>query len=111
MGISRLILAYGFEYDKIIMNDHKCYICKSINNPKMPFYCYPMIKDIYIMDMIYKVKKIGMEKEKYLSLIDKLAKERNIRPRWQLVIYDTDYEHYIHGIQGKKFNYDIELKK
>lgn len=109
MNVNRLVLAYGFEYDKIIMNDNKCYICKSINNPKMHVYCFPMITDYNILDIIRKIKVINKEKDRYLYLMDKLAKERNITPKWQLVIYDKDYEYYIHNLQGKKFNYDSEL--
>jgi hypothetical protein len=108
MNVNKLVLAYGFEYDKIIFNDHKCYICKSINNNN-PVYCYPMIKDTNVLDIISKTKVMNNEKGKYLSSMDKLAKDKYIKPKWQLVIYDKDYEYYIHVLQGKKMNYKLEL--
>ena len=97
------IVAYGFEYDKIIQHDYNCIIGKSFN--KNPVYCSLIIKDDDMTHVISKIKLIEINRIDYLYDIDKLAKERNVIPKWQLLFYDKEYENYIHILQGKKFKY------
>ena len=108
MGGNNLALAYGFEYDKIIIKDYNCCIGKSLNN-KNPIYCSLMIKDKDMQTIINKVKLLENCRETYLSHIDKLAMEKNVVPKWQLVVFNKDFEYYIHVLQGKVLHYDSEL--
>jgi hypothetical protein len=103
MGINQLCIAYGFEYDKIIQHQYNCSIGKSFNTN--PVYCSLIIKDDDMKDVISKIKLIEINRIDYLYDIDKLAKERGILPKWQLLFYDKEYENYIHILQGKKMKY------
>jgi hypothetical protein len=108
MGGNKLAVAYGFEYDKIIIKDYNCCIGKSLND-KTPIYCSLMIKDKDMQTIINKIKLLENCRNSYLSHIDKLAMEKNVVPKWQLVVYNKDFEYYIHVLQGKILNYDIEM--
>ena len=108
MGKTRWVVAYGFEYDKIIIKDYNCCIGKSLND-KNPIYCSLMIKDKDMQTIINKIKLLENCRENYLSHIDKLANEKNAVPKWQLLIYDKDFEYYIHVLQGKMEHYMSEL--
>jgi hypothetical protein len=103
MNKSKLCIAYGFEYDKIIPHDYNCSIGKSFN--KNPVYCSLIIEDDDMKHIISKIKLIEINRRDYLHDIDKLAKERSVRPKWQLLFYDKEYENYIHILQGKKYKY------
>jgi len=105
---SKWVVAYGFEYDKIIIKDYNCCIGKSLNG-KNPIYCSLMIKDKDMQTIINKIKLLENCRETYLSHIDKLASEKNAVPKWQLISYDKDYEYYIHVLQGKMEHFTSEL--
>lgn len=105
---SKWVVAYGFEYDKIIIKDYNCCIGKSLND-KTPFYCSLMIKDKDMQTIISKIKLLENCRETYLSHIDRLAMEKNVVPKWQLVVYNKDFEYYVHVLQGKILHYDSEL--
>jgi len=105
---NHIFIAYGFEYNKIIINDLKCCIAKSIIT-KNPIYCSLIIKDREIQTIINKINLMKYHYEDYLLKVDKLAKSKHVKPKWQLVYYDKDFEHYLHSLQGKKYNYDLEL--
>ena len=68
-----------------------------------------MIKDKDMQTIIKKIKLLENCRESYLSHIDKLALEKNVVPKWQLVVYNKDFEYYIHVLQGKVLHYDSEL--
>ena len=106
---NKLVLAYGFEYNKIIIKDYGCCIGKSLND-KTPIYCSLMIEDRNIYTIINKIKLLENCRETYLSHIDKLAMEKNVVPKWQLVVYNKDFEYYIHVLQGKIEHYTSELE-
>jgi hypothetical protein len=108
MGGNKLTVAYGFDYDKIIIKDYDCCIGKSLND-KTPIYCSLMIEDKDMQTIINKIKLLENCRETYLSDIDKLAMEKNVVPKWQLVVYDKDFEYYIHVLQGKVLHYDSDL--
>jgi hypothetical protein len=108
MGGNKWVVAYGFEYDKIIIKDYNCSIGKSFNG-KNPVYCSLMIEDKNIYTIIDKIKLLENCRETYLSDIDRLSNEKNVLPKWQLVTYDKDFEYYIHVLQGKMLNYNSEL--
>jgi hypothetical protein len=109
MGGNKLAVAYGFEYDKIIIKDYDCCIGKSLNN-KTPIYCSLMIKDKDMQTIINKIKLLENCRDSYLSHIDKLAREKNVVPKWQVVVYNKDFEYYIHVLQGKMEHYTSELE-
>jgi hypothetical protein len=105
---NNIVIAYGFEFNKIIINDNKCCIGKSIYN-KNPVYCSLMITDTELSIIKNKINLMKIHYSEYLSHIDNLAKSNNATPKWQIIKYDKDFEYYIHILQGKKFNYDSEL--
>lgn len=105
---NHIVIAYGFEYDKIIIKDFNCCIGKSIIN-KNPVYCSLMIKDHDFCIIKNKISLMEMNYKDYLYNINKLAKAQGVIPKWQLVVYNKDYEYYIHVLQGKIENYNSEL--
>ena len=54
------------------------------------------------------MKKIENKHAFYLSFIDDLAAVKNVKPKWQLVIYNKDFNNYVRSIQGKSLlmNFD-----
>lgn len=108
MGGNKLVVTYGFEYDKIIIKDYNCCIAKSLND-KNPIYCSLMIKDTDMQTIINKIKLLENCRDTYLSHIDRLAMEKNVSPKWQLVVYNKDFEYYVHVLQGKILHYNSEL--
>lgn len=104
-----IVIAYGFEFDKIIINDNDCRIGRSINGNN-PVYCSLFIEDRHVNTMLEKIKLTEKYREHYLTDIDTLAKRMNVVPKWQVVTYNTDYEYYIHVLQGKILNYNSELE-
>jgi len=109
MNKNTLVLAYGFEYDKVIINDGDCRIGTTIVGKK-PVYCSLFIEDSDMNTIIEKIKLTEKYRIHYLTDIDKLAKRRNVVPKWQLVIYNKEYEYYIHVLQGKIIQYDSDLE-
>ena len=108
MNKNKLVVAYGFEYDKVIINDFDCFIGRSLHGNR-PVYCSLMIADKNINTIITKIKLIENLREQYLVDIDKLARRKDTVPKWQLVFCNKDYEYYIHVLQGKIVNYNSEL--
>jgi hypothetical protein len=109
MSENTVVIAYGFEYDKIIINDYDCCIGRTING-KTPVYCSLFIEDRDVKTIFDKIKLTEKYRKDYLTDIDKLAKSKNVVPKWQLVMYNKDYEYYIHVLQGKILQYDSELE-
>jgi hypothetical protein len=105
---NHIVIAYGFEYDKVIIKDNNCCIGKSIIS-KNPVYCSLMIKDNNFATIINKMSIMKLNYNDYLHHINKLAKSQGVTPKWQLVMYDKDYEYYIHVLQGKILNYNSNL--
>ena len=108
MRQNNCIVAYGFEYDKVIICDNNCRIGRPIYG-KNPVYCSLFIEDRDVKTIIDKIKLTEKYREHYLTDIDKLAKSKNVVPKWQLVIYNKEYEYYIHVLQGKILQYDSLL--
>ena len=108
MSKNTLVIAYGFEYDKVIICDNNCRIGRPIYG-KNPVYCSLFIEDRDVKTIIDKIKLTEKYREHYLTDIDKLAKSKNVVPKWQLVIYNKEYEYYIHVLQGKILQYDSLL--
>lgn len=105
---NHMVLAYGFEINKIIVNDNKCCIGKSIHG-KIPVYSSLMITDKDMDSIKNKMCLMKLHYDDYLLKIDKLAKIHGAIPKWQLVFYNKNFEYYVHLLQGKKFNYDSEM--
>ena len=105
---NHIVIAYGFEFDKVIIKDYDCCIGKSIIG-KNPVYCSLMIKDNDFSIIRNKINLMEMNYKDYLHHIDKLAKSQGVKPKWQLVMYDKDYEYYIHVLQGKIVHYNSDL--
>uniref|UniRef100_A0A6C0JEM9 Uncharacterized protein n=1 Tax=viral metagenome TaxID=1070528 RepID=A0A6C0JEM9_9ZZZZ len=109
MSENTIAIAYGFEYNKVIINDNDCRIGRTINGNK-PVYCSLFIEDRNVNTIIDKIKLAEKYRQHYLTDIDKLAKSKCAVPKWQVVAYNKDYEYYIHVLQGKILNYDSELE-
>jgi hypothetical protein len=109
MRQNNYVVAYGFEYDKVIICDNDCRIGRTICG-KNPVYCSLFIEDVDIKTIIDKIKLTEKYRQHYLADIDKLAKRKNVVPKWHLVNYDKDFEYYIHVLQGKVMQYDSELE-
>lgn len=105
---NHIVITYGFEYDKVIIKDLDCCIGKSIIS-KNPVYCSLMIKDNDFSMIRNKINLMEMNYKDYLHNINKLAKSQGVTPKWQLVMYDKDYEYYIHVLQGKILHYNSDL--
>jgi hypothetical protein len=109
MSENKWVIAYGFEYDKVIINDYDCSIGRNLNGNK-PIYCSLMIEERNMNMIIDKIRLTERYRENYLVDIDKLARRKNVIPKWQLVCYNKDYEYYIHVLQGKILDYNSELQ-
>ena len=108
MRQNNCIVAYGFEYDKVIICDNNCRIGRPIYG-KNPVYCALFIEDTDINTIIEKIKLTEKYRDYYLADIDKLAKRKKVVAKWHLVNYDKDFEYYIHVLQGKVLQYDSLL--
>lgn len=108
MNENTLVIAYGFEYEKVIINDNDCRIGRTING-KNPVYCSLFIEDKDMNTIIDKIKLTEKYREHYLIDIDKLAKRKTTVPKWQIIRYNKEYEYYIHVLQGKILQYDSEM--
>lgn len=108
MSGNTFVVAYGFEYDKVIINDDDCRIGRTICGNK-PVYCALFIEDKNMVNVIEKVKLTEKYRSHYLTDIENLAKKKNVVPKWQLIIYNRDYEYYIHILQGKIIDYNSNL--
>ena len=108
MRQNNCIVAYGFEYDKVIICDNNCRIGRPIYGKK-PVYCALFIEDTDINTIIEKIKLTEKYRDYYLADIDKLAKRKKVVAKWHLVNYDKDFEYYIHVLQGKVLHYDSML--
>jgi len=94
-----LVITYGFEFENIILFTGKSNICKSINTGN-PIYCSIMIKDDNIKKIIQKIKLIESKHDYYLSFIDDLAAMKDVKPKWQVVIYNKEFNNYVRNSQG-----------
>ena len=104
MSLNQLVVTYGFEYDKLIFFSNKTNICKSLTNDNI-VYCSVMIKDKNIVNILNKIKVIEAKKDQLLSFIDDLASLKQIKPKWQLVIYNSEYSNYVRELQNQQLNY------
>jgi hypothetical protein len=107
MSINQLVLTYGFECENIILFTCKSNICKSFVTGN-PVYSSIMIKDKNMKVIINKMKKIENNHEFYLSFIDDMALIKNIKPKWQLVLYNKDFNNYVRGLQGHSLLIDFD---
>jgi len=107
-SVDDIVIAYGFEYDKVIIKDNKCCIGKSLTSKK-PIYCSLMIKDKDFKTISNKMGLMNLHYEDYLLHIDELAYTKGVKAKWQLVSYNTDFEYYIHVLQGKILHYNSDL--
>jgi hypothetical protein len=99
MSENQLVITYGFECENIILFTCKSNICKSFITDN-PVYCSVMIKDKNMKTIIDKIKKIENNHDFYLSFIDDLALLKNVKPKWQLVLYNKDFNNYVRKLQG-----------
>jgi hypothetical protein len=103
-----IAIVYGFEYDKVIINDNGCCIGKSPIS-KNPVYCSLMIQDKDFKTISNKMGLMKLHYEDYLLHIDELANEKGVKAKWQVVLYKTDFEYYISILQGKIPHYNYHL--
>ena len=75
MSGNTFVVAYGFEYDKVIINDDDCRIGRTICGNK-PVYCALFIEDRNMGNVIEKVKLTEKYRSHYLTDIENLAKKR-----------------------------------
>ena len=94
---AKVVIAYGFEYDKLIKYTKNLICCKSITTG-LPVYCSVMIEDT--TDILKKMENIEKTQMHKMKEIDEF---RNIRfaeemPSWKMVLYapnltfDLEYE-------------------
>ena len=69
MSENTIVIAYGFDYDKVIINDGDCRIGRTING-KNPVYCSIFIEDRDVKTIIDKIKLTEKYREHYLIDID-----------------------------------------
>jgi hypothetical protein len=105
---NHIFIAYGFEYNKVIIKDNNCCIAKSLTS-KNPVYCSLMIKDVDFNTISNKMGLMKLHYEDYLLHIDELAYTKGVKAKWQLVSYNKDFEYYIHVLQGKILHYNSDL--
>ena len=80
---------YGFEYtDKIYYNDGLI-LCKSINSVN-PVYCSLLIKGPFDDDILEVVQELEYKNSTLISKVNKMAKIKNCKPRWQTVYYSKN---------------------
>jgi hypothetical protein len=82
----KVVIVYGFEYDKLIKYTKKLILCKSIKTG-LPVYCSIMIEDT--IDILKKMENIEQNHMQQMKEIDEY---RNIRfaeqmPCWQMALY------------------------
>lgn len=90
----QLVVTYGFEYDKVITLPSGCRICKSILNNNI-IYSSVMIRDYSVKNIINKIRIAESKRNYYFYFIDDLAELMNVKPKWQLAIYDSSFSDYI----------------
>ena len=83
---SKVVIAYGFEYDKLIKYTKNLILCKSIKTG-LPVYCSVMFEDT--TDIFNKMENIEKNQMQKMKEIDEF---RNIRfaeqmSCWQMVLY------------------------
>lgn len=83
---AKVVIAYGFEYDKLIKYTKNVIICKSIKTG-LPVYCSIMFEDT--TDIFKKMDNIEKAQMHKMREIDEI---RNIRfaeqmSCWQMVLY------------------------
>ena len=83
------VIAYGFEYDKLIKYTKNLILCKSIKTG-LPVYCSILIEDT--SDIFEKMENIEKTQMQQMREIDEF---RNIRfaeqmPCWQMVLYSPN---------------------
>ena len=103
MSLNQLVVTYGFEYDKLILFTNKTNICKSLITDNI-VYCSVMIKDKNVVNILKKIKLVEAKREQLLSFIDDLASLKQIKPKWQIVLYNSDYTNYMRELQNQQLN-------
>ena len=103
MSLNQLVVTYGFEYDKLILFTNKTNICKSLITDNI-VYCSVMIKDKNVVNILKKIKLVEEKREQLLSFIDDLASLKQIKPKWQIVLYNSDYTNYMRELQNQQLN-------
>ena len=85
----KIVIAYGFEYDKLIKYKKNVILCKSIKTG-LPVYCSVIIEDT--IDILKKMENIEQNHMQQMKKIDEI---RNIRfseqtTCWQMVLYSPN---------------------
>jgi len=86
----KIVLAYGFEHEWKIYFKEDSLLCKSIHT-KNPFYAAPFIIDeIDVKKMLQKKNQFDLLYIDSFKKINKLAKSRQTKASWQLVLYGNN---------------------
>ena len=83
---AKVVIAYGFEYDKLIKYTKNLIICKSITTG-LPVYCSVMFEDTTnIFKKMENIEKTQMNKMKEIDEFrnSRFAEEM---PSWKMVLY------------------------
>ena len=83
---AKVVIAYGFEYDKLIKYTKNLICCKSITTG-LPVYCSVMIEDTTdILKKMENIEKTQMHKMKEIEEVrnSRFAEEM---PSWKIVLY------------------------
>ena len=94
---TKVVIAYGFEYDKLIKYTKNLIICKSIKTG-LPVYCSVMFEDT--TDILKKMENIEKTQMHKMKEIDEFRNSRFAEemPSWKIVMYapnltfDLEYE-------------------
>ena len=85
----KVVIAYGFEYDKLIKYTKNLIICKSITTG-LPVYCSVMFEDTTnIFKKMENIEKTQMHKMKEIDEFrnSRFAEEM---PSWKMVLFDPN---------------------
>ena len=86
---TKVVIAYGFEYDKLIKYTKNLIICKSITTG-LPVYCSVMFEDTTnIFKKMENIEKMQMHKMKEIDEFrnSRFAEEM---PSWKMVLFDPN---------------------
>lgn len=94
---AKVVIAYGFEYDKLIKYTKNLICCKSITTG-LPVYCSVMFEDT--TDILNKIKNIEKTQMHKMKEIDEFRNSRFAEemPSWKMVLFapnltfDLEYE-------------------
>lgn len=85
--MEKIVIVYGFDYERKIYYNHGAVLCKSIKT-KLPVYACPIIiEDDDLPNIFSKILQIEKNEKVALKKLDKLAESRCEQASWKVVLY------------------------